>query len=453
MPTQHQNAHTTSSLENRILRALTGSVGVRIVAIGLGLLSTVYLGRLLGVENFGLYIFVYTLIRMVGIPVLSGLPTLITRETAKLQQNENWSALLGFWIRCTQWATIYVLFAVCIFYTVLGFSFSNLSDSERVVYSIAPLILILASMAGTLAAIVAGLRKVVWAQIPDQILRPVLIVFVIVSANNYFSNASFLSAWWGIVAHIFALVFAVGTLIVVLWKIWPSAILRGIKKDISNQKQWYNSLVPLTVLASVSVFYTNADILMLGFLTDYEDVGLYRVASRGAVLLSIFLYAANSAIGPYVARLYAADDKVRLQSILSNVALVVFVCSLPLFLSFVIFGEQIIRLGMGEEYVDAVGSLLILGVGQMINVVTGSVALILNMTGNEASTARGAILAAFLNIVLNVPLILLYGIEGAAVATAISLSALNIYHVWQLYKRTGLLSLAYPPSRLPVSLR
>ena len=66
-------------------------------------------------------------------------------------------------------------------------------------------------------------------------------------------------------------------------------------------------------------------------------------------------------------------------------------------------------------------ALLILAFSQVINAMSGSVGIILNMTGKEKVFRNILFFALAINIVLNLFLIPIYGIEGAAIASASSL--------------------------------
>ena len=64
------------------------------------------------------------------------------------------------------------------------------------------------------------------------------------------------------------------------------------------------------------------------------------------------------------------------------------------------------------------------------------------MTGHERDTATGVGIAAAVNVTLNVLLIPLWGIEGAAIATAISLMTWNILLAVWVYRRLGIYTTA-----------
>jgi O-antigen/teichoic acid export membrane protein len=65
----------------------------------------------------------------------------------------------------------------------------------------------------------------------------------------------------------------------------------------------------------------------------------------------------------------------------------------------------------------------------------GSASLLLVMTGHERDAAVGLGIGALLNIVLSLILIPQWGLEGAAVATTISMVAWNLLLVAFVFKR------------------
>jgi len=85
----------------------------------------------------------------------------------------------------------------------------------------------------------------------------------------------------------------------------------------------------------------------------------------------------------------------------------------------------------GDSYIQGWGALAILSIGQLVNAATGSVGVLLTMTGHERYMVVSAGLSAILNIVLNTILIPLWGLNGAALATTISLIFINtIKSLW-----------------------
>ena len=111
--------------------------------------------------------------------------------------------------------------------------------------------------------------------------------------------------------------------------------------------------------------------------------------------------------------------------------------SLPLFLGLIFGGYWLLGL-YGPGYNEAYPTLLILIFGQFVNVATGAVGYLLILTKNEKYTIIGMGVSVVINISLNLMLIGDYGIEGVAVATALSLAAWNLIMLYYLVKKTGI---------------
>jgi O-antigen/teichoic acid export membrane protein len=85
-------------------------------------------------------------------------------------------------------------------------------------------------------------------------------------------------------------------------------------------------------------------------------------------------------------------------------------------------------------------ALLILVFSQLINTMSGSVGVILNMTGKEKVFRNILSIALVINITLNILLIPRFGIEGAAIASATSLVFWNLYSVYYVYREYNILA-------------
>ncbi|MGH2542589.1 MAG: polysaccharide biosynthesis C-terminal domain-containing protein, partial [Ardenticatenaceae bacterium] len=164
---------------------------------------------------------------------------------------------------------------------------------------------------------------------------------------------------------------------------------------------------------------------------------------QGATLVAFTLTAANMVLAPYIAQLYAAGDNTRLQHMVTRGAQVILLTALPVAGTFIFFGEPILASVFGDAYRAGAAALAILCLGQLVNAGAGSVGLILNMTGHERDTAVGVAAAAAANLILNLILIPRFGIEGAAVATAVSLATWNVLLCRRVYRRVGIRSAAF----------
>ena len=92
----------------------------------------------------------------------------------------------------------------------------------------------------------------------------------------------------------------------------------------------------------------------------------------------------------------------------------------------ILFGDRILGL-FGAEFVAARWSMTVLILGQLVNVGSGSVGYLMGMTGHHRQSAFVLGCSAVLNIILNAILIPIFGIMGAAIATALTMALWNIW--------------------------
>ena len=92
----------------------------------------------------------------------------------------------------------------------------------------------------------------------------------------------------------------------------------------------------------------------------------------------------------------------------------------------------------GEEFKTGTLALMFLTTGQFVNAASGSVALILGMTGKEKFASYVILIATIINFMLNFVLIPKLGINGAAVASMVGLMFWNIIFLIYIYNFTSL---------------
>ena len=92
----------------------------------------------------------------------------------------------------------------------------------------------------------------------------------------------------------------------------------------------------------------------------------------------------------------------------------------------------------GSDFVGAKTALTILAVGRLLDVSLGSSALILAMSGHQRIVAVTFAIVGLINVILNGLLIPRYGIEGAAVASSISLVAAKLFLSAYIRSKVGL---------------
>lgn len=428
-----------NSDKSQLLRGGIGVLGIKVISTGLGLISSVVLTRALGIEQFGIYTYIFALIALLVVPAQFGMTTLVIRETAKAEANKAWGLMKGLWAwtNSISLSLSVVIIALCIAYTFLIPNNSSLLEKNSYLLALVSIPFIaLNSLRG---AALQGLRKIIKGQLPESLIRPLLMIGMI-SVAWYYSEAgleAFDAVLYSVVATVFAFVIGAGLLL----KEKPKEVNRSQAMEY-KKKEWFKSIIPLSLLEGVLIINSQTDILMLGMLGNETEVGLYQIAFQGAALTTLGLTAVASMTMPYMARYHTQNrvDKLAQLSVMSARASMLL--ALPALLLFAFFGKEILLFFFGESFVGGYIILLVLAMSQFINAFFGTSGRILNMAGLERLSLTTMVVATIVNIALNAALIPIYGAGGAALATAFSIVIRNIILWVIVYKHFGIDSTA-----------
>ena len=392
---------------------------VRALNIAIGVVLAVLLARLLGADDYGLYIFALALVQMMSLPVQMGLPTLIQRQIAIYRAHRDGRSLVGI----IRWSIRLLALAygvVCLFafgYCVLGYYHQEPTpplDVGLFVLSVALVaVLSLVQLSG---AILAGLERVFHGMLPDTLIRPLALLALVVTLQFLVG----ISATWVMGLHVLASIVAL---------IWALAFVKRyfridcgwLHRDqppLFHSRTWLTSLVPLSLVSGAQIISQRLDIVMLGLMTSTEDVAVYSVAIQLAGALLLAQTIVNAIIAPRAARMYATDDLERFRELAVSASRLSFAAACVFLVVIVLFGRWFIDLAFGNDFSGAYAIALVVCVGALFNTAVGAVGTLLNMTGHETTTARVIVFSTVLNGLMNVILIPMYGAVGAAVATS-----------------------------------
>lgn len=185
------------------------------------------------------------------------------------------------------------------------------------------------------------------------------------------------------------------------------------------------------------------DIVVAGFLLGSRELGLYRGAQQMGTLIKFILIVINAVFPPRFASLHHEGKFHALQKLARQSSLIGIVIALPFLLMCLIFPEWILGL-LGKEFPEAAPLLRIIATAQMINVASGSVGFLLNMTGHERLTRNIAVTNSILGIGLYLLLIPTLGALGAAISLSLVLVLQNLVALVYVWKRLGIWVLPIP---------
>ncbi|MGB3610964.1 MAG: flippase [Cellvibrio sp.] len=413
-----------------LTKALSGSAFVKILSMGLGFLLTLVLARTLSPAGYGFYSFALALITLLAIPAQMGVPEVVVRETAKYHAAENWKALKGLW----RWSLFAVLIAsmIAILIGSMGYLLYELGRSSLSadVFLSGIFLLPFMAFASLRGAMLSGLRRVVIGQLPDAVLRPVvLIMLILLGAASGVRVEPDTVMFYHIIAAL--IVFLIGTYLLIRFS--PKEVTQPliVETDIGG---WTKSAFSLALISGMYIVNQQLDILFLGWLSTAEEVGIYKVISQMGMLVIFGQQMVRGVISPEISRYWTQKELERLEHLARLSGMVSFTIALIVSIAFLLGGRLLLEILFGAEYAVGFLAMIILCLGQLINASFGSLGNILSMTGNANASLWALSASIIINCLLNALLIPLWGLEGAACATTISIVFWNIM-LWRVVRK------------------
>ncbi|WP_136254423.1 hypothetical protein [Onishia niordana] len=166
-------------------------------------------------------------------------------------------------------------------------------------------------------------------------------------------------------------------------------------------------------------------VLLGGFFLTASSIGVFSTVNRVAFLINFILMIFNGVLGPRFAVLCSARKYGAASDLYVFSSLVMFFIALLPAAVLIIFGKDILVF-FGEEFVEGYYILVALVISQLVNVGTGAVGSLLNMSGRQKVMRNLSLFTSFSSIAIAVVLFQLLGIWGLAFTTIYLLVVQNL---------------------------
>jgi O-antigen/teichoic acid export membrane protein len=180
-----------------------------------------------------------------------------------------------------------------------------------------------------------------------------------------------------------------------------------------------------------------ADLWVLAAFESGTELDAYSAATRIAQVLLLFLTSVSLVFSPFAADLHARGERERLDELFKRSTRWVLAATLPLLIILFVGAGDVLR-AFSPRFDVGEDALRILLVGQALNVATGSVGFILIMTGFTGVDLVDNAVAVAVLVALAAGLTAAFGIEGTALAAAVSVAGLNGVRLIQVRRRVGI---------------
>ena len=404
-----------------VLRSGSYNFITKILGIILGFVLSYVLAHTFGSETIGIIALLHSLIGVSLLIGSFGFPKAILRLIPEYKTQYGSNSTLYIYLK--------VLIYLILFSTVSSLFFFLFKDLikenffENISFPIDPILIIAGISIGAIATISYNSQSLrafysdlffnilmLSQKLINLILLTVVILFYNTPVNAIYANlaTSFFVAFLSLV-----FVFSIFKKLKVSYT--PVPLPFGKIWDLA----W-----PMFLTSSLFMVMNQTDTLMLGYIKQPEDVGIYHIVSRIAGITLFVLTAMNYRSAPLYAELYHAKQHIELKNLVQRTAKIMFWMTLPIVIVAITGGKFLLGI-FGDEFITGYFALLCIVFAEFIHAFSGSIGNFLNMTGHQKVFRNIILIGVSVNITLNFLLIPLYSYNGAAFATLISMITWN----------------------------
>jgi O-antigen/teichoic acid export membrane protein len=427
--------------QSQILGPASGAFLLRVLGAGLQFLFTLLLARFYGAAGVGVFVIGLSILVVASTVARWGLDQTSMKLVAANLASGHYGAIREVVVYArnvillTSAAGTLLLLLLSDTLALIFFD----GDEATVVIAIMVASLLPLSLATLLAEALRGLRHVAAYTLIHGLLIPLFsIVFLLIGKGLFDGVAA------GALAYVAATMLAL-LIAIPLW----SRTAKRLPVDNSgsglNRKETLATSHSLAWVAIISVLMSFTETFILGLFHDEASVGIYAAALRLALLINFIIIAFNTILAPNFAALFRQDKLMEIQTLSRQSVLLMLALTLPAVALFCLLPELVLSI-FGTEFSQAASALVLLSAGQLINVFSGPVGILLQMTGEERAFRNNVVISAACTLTASLILIPPYAVIGAAISAVIGILLLNVLSLVTVRSRLGINPLPLNPT-------
>ena len=421
-----------------LLSGTTVALFLRIIGIIFGYIFTLLITRKFGADTMGIFALCTTVLSIASILGRLGTDTALLRFVAEYSAQDRKDLVKEVYGKALKIAIPFsisltiILFFSSPYISKYIFHKEHLSNYFQIT-SLAVLPLVLTFLNSQSLRAIKRIREYAFFQNISQFLFGSIFLFLLLT----FSIKNSLP----VIAYVLA-IFTGAIFCHILWKKQSRLDSSNVSNEMSTRNILHVSL-PMLLSGSMLMITHWTNTLMLGMFRTEAEVGIFNVAAKISTSISFTLIAVTTIAAPKFAEFYGKKDYIGLEKFIQQSTKLIFWTSLPILLVIAFFPSFILGI-FGDEFKTGVFALLVLTIGQFISSISGSVGILLNMTGKHKVYQYIMIATTILNIILNLLIIPKYGINGAAIVTMISFAFWNLSSVIYIKYSLNIMTLYIP---------
>jgi O-antigen/teichoic acid export membrane protein len=397
-----------------ISRLISGSAFIfiyRLFGAAATFLTQILLARWMGAAELGIYVLAFSWCILLSTLSTGGFRIASIRFIGEGLSASRPGYISGY-VRRSRQIVIILSLAVAVLGSLCLLAFDSVFGVESLsVFIIALLAVPFFALLNLYAGHANALSRFPLSFLPINVFRPLLFLLAIcgVWAAGKSLNANIaMSMNWialGIVAAI--------TIVL------SNQALQSHIADVEPQyatRTWIKTAIPLLFVALFTGYFPELMVIIVGAWLPSNELAIFHVCFRVAMLISFGLYAIDAFTGPEIAGLLASGKQEKLQQVVNRVTRLRFWAALAAIIILGFAGREVLSI-FGEEFTQGYLILMILAFAQLVQAGVGPTIRLISLSGHQNQSMLVFGVAIIVAIILIAILVPLFGVRGAAMAT------------------------------------
>ena len=432
-----------SATVSRVARGGVTAFFVYGAGFGLTYCSQLVIARIVGVDTYGVYAYVFAWIVVLAYLSTLGFDVGLLRFVPAYEAERAWPLLQGVIQYAQRRAAFvglsFIFIGICV--VKAWTSSPELRSTFLAGFALVPIL----ALVRIRCSAVRAFGGVVSALVPDRVVRDGTLIALLAVASlglGWTLNAPFV-----MVATLISAALGLVCAGLAMRRRRPRAIENILPAY--DAAVWRRVAIPLVILGATEALMNRTGVILLGWIADTTNAGIYSLAFNIALVVTLPRIAVNTLFAPVISDLYARSDKETMQVLIARAASWTFCAGICIAAALFILAEPLLA-WFGAGYEAGVPALRILLISQVMAASAGSQLYDMTMTGHERSAAALLVCCAMTNAGASAVLVGMFGLTGAAIGTAVSLVVWNVAMALFLRRRLNLLPGVLAFFRIPL---
>jgi O-antigen/teichoic acid export membrane protein len=402
--------------EHMLVQRLAGTVFmIRVASAVLAYGSQVLLARWMGSFEFGIYVYVWTWVLLIGQPLDLGLGTAAQRFIPEYREHKMLALLRGF-LSGSRWLAFGIAVAIAALCAAgVRLLAPWLDDYMVVPLYVACLSLPAYALANTQDGIARSHDWIGLSLVPTYVTRQILLT--VLMAAGYVAHLPMNAVTAMIMSGAAIWLPTIGQLVVLNRRL-RARVAPGPKAY--DVRHWLTTSLPILLVEGFYLLLTYTDVLVLQQFRSPDEVAVYYAAAKTLALVSFIYYAVSATTAHRFTDYNVAGDREGLSAFIAQSIKWTFWPSVAATALLLAVGRPLLSL-FGAQFATGYHLMFILAAGLLARAAIGPIERLLNMLGEQRICALvygGAFAINFIGCLVLIPLL---GAAGAATATTLAL--------------------------------